>query len=193
LSADGQVLGLDAIRLGLTARDKDDAIVRCGRVLVEIGAVDEAYIEAMRERERVVSTFVGRGVAIPHGTGSSRQHVRRTALAVLQFPAGVPWNGEVANGDIVSVCVAIAANNDENVGLMSLLARLLLDEEQINELRTAVDPEAVLALLRRSWTGLAEGDAVAGSDVPATRRPSVVRAPLGYPPVPGPASGRGPG
>lgn len=188
LSADGQALSLDAIRLGLTARDKDDVITRCGRVLVDIGAVDEPYIDAMRERERVVSTFVGRGVAFPHGTGGARQHVRRTALAILQFPEGVAWGGD----DVVSVCVAIAAKDDEHVDLMSLLARLLLDEQQIGVLRTTADPATVLALLRRSQTGLADGDRARRDGLtalPPTLRPSLVRAPLGYPPVPGSAPG----
>lgn len=141
LSAD--VLRPEAVRLGLTAAGMTDAIIQCGRVLMDIQAVEQPYIAAMVEREEGVSTFVGRGVAIPHGTDTARQYVRRTAVAVLQFPDGVDWNG-----DPVSVCVAIAAAGDEHVGLMSALAQLLLDEGQAHLLRTATDPGTVLGLLR---------------------------------------------
>ena len=141
MSAD--VLRPDAVRLGLTATDLTDAIVQCGQVLAGIGAVEPPYVAAMVEREQGVSTFVGRGVAIPHGTEAARQYVRRTAVAVLQFPDGVDWRG-----DVVSVCVAIAAAGDEHVGLMSALAQLLLDERQAEQLRTATDTGTVLGLLR---------------------------------------------
>ncbi len=85
------VLGADAVRLGLTAADKEDALRQCGAVLVEIGAVEPPYAEAILERERSVSTYMGEGVAIPHGTDESRMHINRAALAFLQFPDG--WTG----------------------------------------------------------------------------------------------------
>ena len=160
----------EAIRLGLAAGGMTDAIVQCGRVLVEIGAVDEPYIAAMVEREEGVSTFVGRGVSIPHGTDTSRQYVRRTAMAVLQFPDGVDWNG-----DTVSVCVAIAAAGDEHVGLMSTLAQLLLDERQAQQLRTATDPATVLGLLRLDKPAAVETTQPVRLPT-AMRRPSSVHA-----------------
>jgi mannitol/fructose-specific phosphotransferase system IIA component len=182
LSADAEVLSPEAIRLGLTAAGKRDAIVQCGQALVEIGAVTHEYIESMCERENGVSTFVGRGVSIPHGTESARQYVRRTALAVLQFPAGVDWAG-----DPVSVCVAIAADGDKHVGLMSMLAQLLLDERRAEELCTADDPQVVLDLLRGdSGRGADEPRPIAPNrpTAPTMRRPTSVRARLGYPPAP---------
>jgi mannitol/fructose-specific phosphotransferase system IIA component len=131
------------VRLGRTATDRADAIEQTGAVLVEIGAVDPAYVPAMHEREESVPTFIGEGVAIPHGTDASRALVRRSALAVLQFPEGVDWGGQD-----VRLCVGIAASGDEQVGVLSALARVLMDPEKAAALRTADDAATVVAILR---------------------------------------------
>src|SRR5215831_10370671 len=88
------VLDARAIRLDAQATDRDDAIRQCGQMLVSVGAVDATYVEAMLERERSISTYVGEGVAIPHATAAGKSAVARDALAVLRFPAGVDWGGE---------------------------------------------------------------------------------------------------
>ncbi|NJP34895.1 PTS sugar transporter subunit IIA [Micromonospora thermarum] len=132
-----------AIRLGETAADREDAIRRSGAVLVETGAVDPAYVDTMLARERSVSTYVGEGVAIPHGTLAGKDAVRRDALAVLRFPAGVDWGGEQ-----VVVCVAIAARGDGHVALLAQLAEILLDPERARALREATEADEVLRLLK---------------------------------------------
>ncbi|MBX6750856.1 MAG: PTS sugar transporter subunit IIA [Micromonosporaceae bacterium] len=138
----GDLLTADAIRLDRRAADRDDAIRQCGQTLVEIGAVAPAYVEAMLERERSVSTYVGEGVAIPHATQAGKAAVLRDALAVLRFPDGVDWGGER-----VQVCVAIAAVGDGHVELLGQLATVLLDPERARQLREASRPEDVLSLL----------------------------------------------
>jgi mannitol/fructose-specific phosphotransferase system IIA component len=142
LTAEAEILGANAVRLGLHAADKREAIDQCGRLLLELGAVDEPYLPAMHEREVVVSTYLGEGVAIPHGTDESRRYVRRTALGVLQYPDGVDWDGER-----VSLCITIAADGDAHVNLLVALATILQEPGQAHELRTATDPATVLALL----------------------------------------------
>jgi mannitol/fructose-specific phosphotransferase system IIA component len=136
------VLAERGVRLGLRATDKHDAIDQCGRVLVELGAVEEPYRTAMHERETSVSTYVGEEVAIPHGTDASRQHVLRTALAFLQFPDGVDWDG-----NRVTLCIAIAADGNQHVKLLASLATILLAPGQADRLRTATDVATVLQLL----------------------------------------------
>jgi PTS system mannitol-specific IIA component len=131
-----------AVRLDERATGRDEAIRRCGATLVEVGAVLPAYVDAMVDRERSISTYVGEGVAIPHGTLDSKEAVRRDALAVLRFPDGVDWGGEP-----VTVCVAIAARGDGHVGLLAQLAEILLDPDQARALREATDPDAVIAML----------------------------------------------
>src|SRR5438046_1682707 len=72
------------------------AIDQVGAVLVAEGLVTQAYVDAMHAREAIVSTYLGNGIALPHGTNESQDAVRRTGLAVIQFPAGVPWGEEPA-------------------------------------------------------------------------------------------------
>ena len=84
-----EILSRETIRLGLTATDKTDAITQCGSLLVAVGAVTQPYADAMFEREHQVPTYLGEGVAIPHGTNESREHIQRTCLGFLQFPGGV--------------------------------------------------------------------------------------------------------
>lgn len=135
-------LDANAIHLGSSAVDKHDAVEQAGRALLEVGAVEEAYVAAMHERETSVSTYIGEGVAIPHGTDESRVHVKRTALSFIQFPEGVDWGGATAK-----VAVGIASSGNEHVAVLSALARILTVPEQAEALRTATTPEAVLALL----------------------------------------------
>ena len=130
------------IRLGLTASDRFDAVRQSGQVLVDIGAVEPPYVDAMLERERLISTSLGEGFAIPHGTDESRRYIRETMLSFLQFPAGVAWDD-----DDVIVCVGIAAVGDEHVGVLANLARVLTVPERAARLRDARTPEDVLAVL----------------------------------------------
>jgi mannitol/fructose-specific phosphotransferase system IIA component len=141
-TASPAVLTADGVRLGCVAVDKWDAVRQSGAVLVELGAVEPAYAEAMLEREASVSTFIGEGVAIPHGTDASRALVRRTALAVLAFPAGIDWDG-----NDVRMCVAIAARGEEHVAVLSGLAQILMEPDQADRLRNATDPAVVVDLL----------------------------------------------
>jgi mannitol/fructose-specific phosphotransferase system IIA component len=140
------VLSGDAIRVGQKAADRDDAIRQAGRLLVEIGAIEEPYAAAMLEREASISTYMGEGVAIPHGTDESRRHVLRTAVAVLQYPDGVDWAG----AGTVYVCIAIAASGEEHLPLIAALAQVLMTADRAAELRTATSAEQVLALLQPS-------------------------------------------
>jgi mannitol/fructose-specific phosphotransferase system IIA component len=134
-----------AVHLGLRATDRFDAVTQAGRALLQIGAVDEPYLHAMLERERGLSTYLGEGFALPHGTDASRVHVRRPAIAVLQFPDGVEWDGEQ-----VQVAIAVASASDEHVRVLAALATVITDPERAEELRTATDPEVVMELLKPS-------------------------------------------
>jgi mannitol/fructose-specific phosphotransferase system IIA component len=138
----GELLPPEAVRLGLRASDRFDAVRQSGDVLVEIGAVEAPYIDAMLEREQVISTSLGEGFAIPHGTDESRKWIRETKLAFLQFPDGVDWGD-----DIVTVCVGIAAVGDEHVGVLARLANVLVVPEQAARLRAAERVEDVLQIL----------------------------------------------
>ena len=135
-------LTAESVRLGGSARDRADAIDQCGALLVELGAVEPGYVPAMHEREASIPTFVGEGVAIPHGTDASRALVKRTALAVIQFPDGVDWGGPT-----VHVAIGIAASGDEHLQVLSSLAGVLTDPERAARLRSAAGVGEVLELL----------------------------------------------
>jgi mannitol PTS system EIIA component len=136
------LLAEESIRLDRTATDRFDAVRQCGAALVAAGAVDETYVDAMIQREETVSTFVGEGVAIPHGTLAGKESVKRDALVVLRFPEGVDWDGNA-----VSVCVGIAAAGGGHIALLSQLAEILLDPAKAEQLRSATSAEQVYALL----------------------------------------------
>ena len=131
----------EAVRLRLRASDRFDAVRQSGEVLVEIGAVEPPYVDAMLQREQQISTSMGEGFAIPHGTNESRRWIRETRLAFLQFPDGVDWGD-----DNVIVCVGIAAVGDEHVSLLARLAEVLVVPEQAARLRSAEDIDDVLAI-----------------------------------------------
>lgn len=131
------VLERRAVLLHEHADSREEAIRRCGLLLVETGAVAEPYVEAMLERERSISTYVGEGVAIPHGV--SREAILRDAICVVRFPDGVDWDGER-----VTLCVGIAARGDGHVALLAELAEILLDPERARTLREAGEVETVM-------------------------------------------------
>jgi len=131
-----------AIRLAASAAGRDDAIRQCGQALLDVGAVESAYIDTMLERERSISTYVGEGVAIPHGTLAAKDAVRHDAISVVRFPAGVDWDG-----DQVTVCIGIAAKGDGHVRLLAELAQILMDPDQARALREATEVAEVLRLL----------------------------------------------
>ncbi len=138
----GDLLPRAGIQLGLAPTDRAAAITRAGSLLVELGAVQPGYADAMHEREAIVSSYVGEGFAIPHGTDAARDLVDRPCLAFLQFPDGIDWDGQ----DVRAV-IAIAAAADEHVGVMSRLATILLDPAMAGALRRTDDPDTVLTLL----------------------------------------------
>jgi mannitol PTS system EIIA component len=136
------LLDRSAVRLAASATDKEDAVRQCGQALVDCGCVDETYVRGMLERESTISTYVGEGFAIPHGTEASKAAVRRDALSFVRFPAGVDWGGEQ-----VSVCIGIAAANNGHLSILAALAQILLDPDKADALRNAESFEDVVAML----------------------------------------------
>jgi mannitol PTS system EIIA component len=136
------LLDRSAVRLTASAADKEDAVRQCGQALVDCGCVDETYVRGMLERESTISTYVGEGFAIPHGTEASKAAVLRDALSFVRFPAGVDWGGEQ-----VSVCIGIAAANNGHLSILAALAQILLDPDKADALRNAETFENVVAML----------------------------------------------
>jgi PTS system mannitol-specific IIC component len=140
--ASGSVLSTGSIVLGGRARSRDDAIDEAGRLLVSAGAVDESYIASMHERETSVSTFMGNGLAIPHGTNDAKSSIRRTAMSFIRYDEPVDWNGKPAE-----FVVGIAGAGDDHLALLSRIAGIFTDEQQVAALRAASTPQQVAAVL----------------------------------------------
>ncbi len=131
------------VRLGLEAADKEDAIRKAAAILIEAGSVDPAYTRSMLGREGQISTYLGSGIAIPHGMREDSALVRQTALSVAQFPRGVRWNGE----EMVYLVVGIAAASDEHIQVLANLTGVLQDDALATRLaRTTEVGEIVRAL-----------------------------------------------
>jgi PTS system mannitol-specific IIC component len=141
-SAAAEVLSRDSIVLGGSARTRDEAITEAGQLLVAAGAVDASYVDAMHERERSVSTHMGNGLAIPHGTNEAKGAIHRSALSFVRYDDGIDWNGKQA--DFV---VGIAGAGDDHLALLRSLAMVFADDAQVARLRAATSADEVLAVL----------------------------------------------
>jgi mannitol/fructose-specific phosphotransferase system IIA component len=137
-----ELLDRQAIVTDCTEQDRMSAVRRAGEILARLGAVRDGYADAMVEREDIFSSYIGEGVAMPHGTDASRELVTRTALCFLRFPDGIDWDGQQ-----VSIAIGIAARGDEHMAVLGALARVLSDPQRAAALRAADDPEKILALL----------------------------------------------
>jgi PTS system mannitol-specific IIA component len=132
-----------SIHLDATAHSRDDAIRQAGQALLDVGAIDAAYIDAMIDRENAVSTYIGESVAIPHGTRAGKDSVHRDALSFVRFPDGVDWDGHD-----VRIAFGIAAKGGGHIAMLSRLATVLLDPRKAAALRNPATVEQVYALLR---------------------------------------------
>jgi PTS system mannitol-specific IIA component len=138
----GQLLPASSIKLGASASSRDDAIRQAGALLVQAGAVRPDYVDQMLERERAVSTFVGDGIAMPHGTLTAKSDVLSEGLSVLRLDGQVDWAGQP-----VTLVIGIAAHGRRYITLLSQLATALLDDGRATSLREATTAERVRALL----------------------------------------------
>ncbi|GAA4500825.1 PTS mannitol transporter subunit IICBA [Pseudaeromonas paramecii] len=138
-------LTTDNIRLGLSAPDKESAIRTAGQLLVEGGFVEPEYVDAMLAREKLVSTYLGESIAVPHGTIDAKEKVKRTGVVICQYPEGVRFGQD--EDAVAKLVIGIAARNDEHIQVISNLTNALDDPEIIERLTTTADPHYVLDLL----------------------------------------------
>jgi phosphocarrier protein FPr len=135
----------DNILLRAVARNKEEAIRTAGRLLVEGGFIASGYVESMLSRELQANTYLGNGIAIPHGMGQDRELIHRTGVAVVQFPEGVEWNP----GQTVHLVVGIAAKSDEHLGILAALTDVLDDPAMAERLALTSDAADIIAGLSR--------------------------------------------
>ena len=131
------------IHLNANAADKQQAIEMAASALVQANNVENGYLQGMLAREQQTSTFLGNGIAIPHGTLDTRSMVKKTGVQVFQFPQGIEW-GE---GNIAYVVIGIAARSDEHLSLLRQLTHVLSDEDTAEKLAKITDVAEFRAIL----------------------------------------------
>ncbi|PVZ85800.1 bifunctional PTS fructose transporter subunit IIA/HPr protein [Serratia sp. S1B] len=131
------------IHLGAAASGKQDAIRQVAAALTAAGYVTAAYVDGMLQRELQTSTYLGNGIAIPHGTTDTRDLVLNTGVQVFQFPQGIEW-GE---GQTAYVVIGIAARSDEHLGLLRQLTHVLSDDRVAEQLATTTSAEQLRSVL----------------------------------------------
>lgn len=136
-----EILTPETIELKASLGSQEEAIRRAGRLLVENGHVEERYIDSMFEREKSVSTYMGNAVAIPHGTGDSKQWVTTSGLSVITVPEGV----EYGDGNVARLVIGIAGKGDEHLEILSKIATVCEDEENVDQIVRAETKEELLA------------------------------------------------
>ncbi|MCY1338648.1 phosphoenolpyruvate-protein phosphotransferase [compost metagenome] len=132
------------IRMDQRAADKSEALALLGAMLEEDGLVASGYLAGLQAREAQGSTYLGQGIAIPHGTPETRELVLRTGVRLLHFPEGVHWG----DGQTVHLAIGIAAKSDEHLRLLQLLTRTLGEADAGAALREARTPEELLQVLQ---------------------------------------------
>lgn len=138
-----KILAKENILLDLKSVDKDEAIKMAGQLLVDGGYVEEEYIQAMLEREEIVSTYIGNGIAIPHGVGSSKDRIKESGIVVLQFPEGVDFGDD----NKAYLVLGIAGKDNEHLKILSSIATTLEDKETVEKLVKTKDVNSIQKIL----------------------------------------------
>ncbi len=137
-----EVLQIKNILTGLPSESKEEAILRAGHLLEAAGYVDPGYAASMLEREKIVTTYIGMGLAIPHGTSDTKALVRNSGIVVLQYPDGVDFGEEKAR-----LVIGIAGVGDAHLDILAKISSSLDDEEVLERLSVTSDPEEIFKVL----------------------------------------------
>ncbi len=133
------------IHLGLTAKTKEEAISFAGNKLVELGYVEPEYVDSMFARERLVSTYLGESIAVPHGTIEAKDKVIKTGIVICQYPSGVQFGED--EDDVAKLVIGIAAKNDEHIQVITMITNALDDSETVERLTSTTDVSEIMDIL----------------------------------------------
>lgn len=140
-----EVLAKDNILTGLKTESKDDAILRAGHLLEQKGYVQKGYADAMLKRENESTTYMGMGIAIPHGTDEAKKDIIRSGIVILQYPEGVDFGDEKAY-----LIAGIAGKGDEHIEILASLGETFEDEDKLKTLMSAEDPNIIYNILNNN-------------------------------------------
>jgi mannitol PTS system EIIA component len=137
-----EILSMENIKLNVSVPDKTSAIKLAGEILVDQGYVEPSYVEKMYEREKLTSTYMGNFVAIPHGTEEAKESVKHSGISIVQVPEGVDFG----DGNIVKLLFGIAGKNNEHLDILSKIAIVCSEEENVQKLIEANTKEEMVSL-----------------------------------------------
>ncbi|WP_278907943.1 PTS mannitol transporter subunit IICBA [Faecalicoccus pleomorphus] len=138
------VLIKDGILLEQKSVSKEEAITAAGHLLVQLGYVTQDYVPAMLEREKIVTTYIGMGLAIPHGTTHGDDTIKKTGIVLLQYPDGVTFGEEKAQ-----LVIGIAGKGGEHMEVLSKVCTALEDEAVLEKMKTTQDKDWILQILTK--------------------------------------------
>ncbi|MGF1687082.1 PTS mannitol transporter subunit IICBA [Photobacterium japonica] len=133
------------IHLGLKANSKEEAIRYAGEQLVKLGYAETEYVDAMFEREKLVPTYLGESIAVPHGTVEAKDRVIKTGIVICQYPGGVQFTDD--DDDVAKLVIGIAAKNDEHIQVITTITNALDDPDAIERLTSTNSADEVLQIL----------------------------------------------
>ena len=136
------VMHASGILLQQPSVTKETAIRLAGKLLVDEGCVEPPYVEAMLDREKVFTTYMGMGIAIPHGTSEAKAQVKKTGITLVQFPEGVDFGDEKAN-----LVFGIAGIGDEHLDMIQKIVQALDDPAALEKMKTTDDVDWILEKL----------------------------------------------
>ena len=142
-SSTKRVIDENGVKLNQQPVSKEEAIRAAGELLVKQGCVGEAYVDAMIEREKLVSTYMGMGLAIPHGTSEAKGSVKKTGIVLVQYPEGIDFGEEKAQ-----LVFGIAGIGDEHLDLLAKICEALEDEDVLEKMKTTDDVAWILEQLQ---------------------------------------------
>lgn len=134
------LISQEDIFLGNCGKDKYEEIEKAGQQLVEKGCVSPEYIASMLQREREISVYLDRGIAVPHAMPEGRKFVKKAGIVVFQYPDGIPFDENRAY-----FLIALATGQESHLELLSDLCRILtVNRNFTRNFRNTTDKEEIL-------------------------------------------------
>ena len=87
------------------------------------------YIDAMFEREKSVSTYMGNLLAIPHGTNEAKDSIKSSALSVVRYENPIDWDGNE-----VRFAIGIAGYEGGHLEILGKVAVIFSDMDEVDKL-----------------------------------------------------------
>jgi len=132
------VLAKKNITLGLEPVKKDEAIKQAGELLIKDGYAKDQYLDEMYERETIISTYIGKGVAIPHGISENKKVVKHSGIVILQYPKGIEYNGHTCY-----LVIGVAGKYQDHLRMLAKIAQAISNDEIAQKLHTTTDIDFV--------------------------------------------------